>query len=397
MQNFRTVQEIAAKKKVPVSAVDPQDAGAAVIYGPDLDKYTNEDWDNLILYKSEIVFARITPQQKVEIVANLQSRGEKVIVTGDGVNDAIALKKADIGVAMGRGGSDVAKEAADVMFMDDNFASIVMAIKEGRTLFDNLKKAIAYTLTHCILELAPILINVAFDFPLGFASLQMLSVDLGTELGPAISLAYEKTEDDIMDRPPRNCKTDRLVSFRLLSYSYMQAGVIEVFWCFIAYFVFYGFNSTCQVPSSDLFGLSSDHFNDKIDHDNFYGSCDSNTQINVLQRVQTAWYVTVVLGQFSNVWVCRTRQVSIFKHGIFSNTVTNMGVLIEIGILMLIVFVPGLNGIFGTNTQNNNNADYAIVFVPWLGSFIMLIILTELRKGWTRKYPTGKIAKIFMW
>ena len=158
-----TAEELAKKRKCDLEMIDPRDATAAIVYGPNLDKYTREDWDDLLIGKQEIVFARITPQQKVEIVQNLQEREEKVIVTGDGVNDAIALKKADIGVAMGRGGSDVAKEAADVLFMDDDFASIVMAIKEGRTLFDNLKKAIAYTLCHCILELAPILLNFALD------------------------------------------------------------------------------------------------------------------------------------------------------------------------------------------------------------------------------------------
>jgi len=392
-----TVEDIARKRKCDVELVDPSDATAAIVYGPNMEKFTREDWDDLLLGKQEIVFARITPQQKVEIVQNLQERDEKVIVTGDGVNDAIALKKADIGVAMGRGGSDVAKEAADVLFMDDDFASIVMAIKEGRTLFDNLKKAIAYTLCHCILELAPILLNVALDLPLGFASLQMLSVDLGTELAPAISLAYEKTEDDIMDRPPRNCKKDSLVSFRLLSYSYLQAGVIQVFWCFVAYFLTFSLNSRyeCRVSPSDMYDLSSNYFNDNPIGP--YGGCSVHNQQVVLSQVQTAWYVTVVLGQFSNIWMCKTRQMSLFQHGI-ENPMTIYGVVIEIMILMLIVFVPGLQGVFNTNGEDViSRSDYALYFVPWVGILVSLWVFCESRKWWTRKYPTGKVAKLLMW
>ena len=390
-----TAEELAKKRKWDLEMVDPRDATAAIVYGPNLEKYTREDWDDLLIGKQEIVFARITPQQKVEIVQNLQEREEKVIVTGDGVNDAIALKKADIGVAMGRGGSDVAKEAADVLFMDDDFANIVMAIKEGRTLFDNLKKAIAYTLCHCILELAPILLNVALDLPLGFASLQMLSVDLGTELAPAISLAYEVTEDDIMDRPPRNCKKDSLVSFRLLSYSYLQAGVIEVFWCFVAYFLTFGLNSRCKVSPTDMYDLGSNYFNDSPTGE--WNGCSVDDQEWVIRQVQTSWYITVVLSQFANIWMCKTRQMSLFQHGI-NNPMTVYGVTIEIMILMLIVFVPGLQDVFNTNGEKvMSRNEYALYFVPWVGTLVTLWVFCESRKYWTRKYPTGKVAKLLMW
>lgn len=164
---YETIEEIAKKQKCSAKDLDPNIALAGIVTGSELNTFSEEDWKQLILIKRELVFARISPQQKVEIVENLQKMKEVVIVTGDGVNDAIALKKADIGVAMGKEGTDVAKEAAEVIFIDDNFESIVLAIKEGRTLFDNLKKNIAYTLSHCIIELTPILLYVALGLPLG--------------------------------------------------------------------------------------------------------------------------------------------------------------------------------------------------------------------------------------
>ena len=145
------------------------------------DLKTNEDWDK-VLSKDELVFARTTPQQKLKIVENFQRRGEIVAVTGDGVNDAPALRKADIGVAMGNpDSSEVAREAASVVLLDDNFASLVAAITEGRVLYDNLKKTIAYTLAHIPPETFPVIINLAFGMPLGLGSLLVLSIDLITE------------------------------------------------------------------------------------------------------------------------------------------------------------------------------------------------------------------------
>jgi len=158
---------------------------------------------------------------------------------------------------MGIGGNDVAKEAADVIFMDDNFASIIVGVEEGRILFDNLKKTVAYTLTHLIPEVIPILMNLALGFPLGLNSLLILTIDLGTELAPAISMAYEKAEADIMNRPPRNAKTDRLVSKSLLSYSYIIAGFINIGFCLLNYFLVF---IQEDVDLSLLYNSADDYF-----------------------------------------------------------------------------------------------------------------------------------------
>ena len=225
---------------------------AAVVHGGEIKDLKDEQIDDILMYHSEIVFARTSPQQKLIIVEGCQRMGAIVAVTGDGVNDSPALKKADIGVAMGIAGSDVSKQAADMILLDDNFASIVTGVEEGRLIFDNLKKSIAYTLTSNIPEISPFLFFILCDVPLPLGTVTILCIDLGTDMVPAISMAYERAESDIMKRPPRNPFTDKLVNERLISMAYGQIGMIQASAGFFVYFVIMAENGF--LPGR-LFGL----------------------------------------------------------------------------------------------------------------------------------------------
>ncbi|XP_076144059.1 sodium/potassium-transporting ATPase subunit alpha-1-like isoform X2 [Alosa pseudoharengus] len=223
-EGSETVKEMAERLNVPVSEINPRDVKACVIHGGELKDMTSEQLDDILRNHTEIVFARTSPQQKLIIVEGCQRQGAIVAVTGDGVNDSPALKKADIGVAMGIAGSDVSKQAADMILLDDNFASIVTGVEEGRLIFDNLKKSIAYTLTSKIPEMSPFLFFVIANIPLALGTVTILCIDLGTDMVPAISLAYEKAESDIMKRQPRDPVADKLVNERLISVAYGQIG-----------------------------------------------------------------------------------------------------------------------------------------------------------------------------
>jgi sodium/potassium-transporting ATPase subunit alpha len=208
---------------------------AVVIHGSRIDSLTEDDW-KLVVRMKEIVFARTSPEQKLTIVKQFTDAGNVTAMTGDGVNDAPALKQAAIGVAMGMNGSDVAREAADIVLLDDNFASIVVGIKEGRLLFANLKKSIAYTLAHSVPEILPVLVYTLVGWPSPINAILLLLIDLLTELVPATSLAFEKPERNIMQLPPRDIHRDKLVSLPLMLYSYLQAGVIITGCCLFVYF-----------------------------------------------------------------------------------------------------------------------------------------------------------------
>ena len=181
-------------------------------------------------------------------------QGHCVAVTGDGVNDSPAIKQADIGIAMGSG-SDVTKNAADMLLLDDNFNSIVVGVEQGRLIFDNLKKSIAYTLTHILPEIGPFIAFILLEIPLPISTILILCIDLGFDMIPAISLAYENAELDIMQRQPRNAKRDRLVNAKLINYSYLQIGIFELFAGFLTYFLV--FNDYGIAPKT-LFGIISE-------------------------------------------------------------------------------------------------------------------------------------------
>lgn len=189
-----------------------------------------------ILKTGETIFARVSPEQKLRIVSLLKGLGEIVAVTGDGVNDGPALRRADIGIAMGRRGTDVAKEAAHMILSDDNFSSIVAAVEEGRTIFENIKRFVAYVLNSNPQEMYPYIFWMLFpDTPLAMTVMGVLAVDVGTDLIPAMGLGVERPEAGIMERPPRG-KGERLLSMGFILRSYFVQGSILAFACYATYY-----------------------------------------------------------------------------------------------------------------------------------------------------------------
>lgn len=382
-----TTEDIALREGKQVSDIDPSLADAVVVHGAMISRFDEDDWD-YVLSKNQIVFARTSPQQKSLIVEQCQKRGEVVAVTGDGVNDSPALKRADIGIAMGVVGSDVAKETADVILLDDNFASIVAGIEEGRIIFDNLKKSICYTLSHLLPELLPFLISSIVSFPLALTSVLILCIDLGTELAPAISLAYEKGEQDTMKRKPRNIKTDHLVTPSLLVNSYLLTGALECVACFASFSIVLLRNGFQPL---DLF-RSNDYFSDNAPA---YVTADGAThdaasQLRVLGQAQTAYFLTLVICQVFNLISCKTRLMSIFKHGM-KNMIVNAAIVISISICVLLIYVPGIGVVFGTSPLD------AIYWAIPLPIAVCVLLWSELRKLICRTWPKGLASKILLW
>uniref|UniRef100_A0A1I8EZ87 Cation_ATPase_N domain-containing protein n=1 Tax=Wuchereria bancrofti TaxID=6293 RepID=A0A1I8EZ87_WUCBA len=229
--------ESSGRNHLKLSVIGAKQINWGVAVGDDLDRLDEYGWNEL-LKKKYIVFARINPYQKFRIIEECQKRGEIVAVTGQGVSDTQALACANIGIAMGVTGSDIAKQAADIILTDDNFASIVKGIEEGRLLFDNLRLSIAYTLAHLWPEIFPVVLQFTLGLPLGLSALQILSIDLASELPPSISLAYQSPESDIMRIPPRH-RNDRLVSRPLLIYSYAFTGTIITVGCIVSFLFVY--------------------------------------------------------------------------------------------------------------------------------------------------------------
>jgi sodium/potassium-transporting ATPase subunit alpha len=208
-----TRPKVAKRLGKKVEEIHSYEYDAVVVHGEQIDTLTDDEWDE-ILIKDEIIFARTSPAHKLEIVKRCQSLGHIVGVTGDGVNDSPALKKADLGIAMNISGSDVSKEAATMILLDDNFASTVAGIEEGRLIFQNLRKSVQYTICHTLPEVVACLLNVAIPLPLPLSALLIIFIDLGFELFMALSFAWEKPESDtgLLLLPPRKPVTPQSIA-----------------------------------------------------------------------------------------------------------------------------------------------------------------------------------------
>lgn len=380
-----TVHDIAKRVGVSIDSIDPFLAQAAVIHGSDLRDMNEQQIDELLSNHYEVVFARTSPQQKLNIVEACQRSGSIVAVTGDGVNDSPALKKADIGIAMGINGSDVSKQAADMILLDDNFASIVHGIEEGRLIFDNLKKSIAYTITSNVPELLPFLVYVMVGIPSALSTVCILLIDIVTDMMPAISLAYEKAETDIMRRRPRNPKTERLVNMKLIGLAYGQIGILQGIAGFFTYFVVY---SEHGWKIEDLIKIRDkwDNKNETKLRDSYNQEWDYDSRKKLEYTCQTAFFVTIVVLQWGMLIASKTRKLSIFQQGM-DNHVLNFSLVFETAVTAMLVYIPFM-AMFKL---------YPIQFVWWVFGLpftILTVVFDEIRKLFIRNRPGGWVERM---
>jgi magnesium-transporting ATPase (P-type) len=254
-----------------------------------------------ILAHGETIFARVAPEHKLRIVSLLKAMGEIVAVTGDGVNDAPALKKADIGIAMGLRGNDVAKEAAHMILTDDNFSSIVAAIEEGRAIFENIKRFMAYIFNSNPQEMYPFIFWVLFpDIPLAMTVMGVLAVDVGTDLIPAMGLGIEPPEQGLMERPPRR-REEKLLSLDFILRCYFVQGTLLALSCYATYF-YMGWVLGAWRP-----GLEASSMPPSPEGFRFQGASQAYLQ------TLTAYFFPTVTTQIANVLCKRSWKNSLFS------------------------------------------------------------------------------------
>jgi sodium/potassium-transporting ATPase subunit alpha len=408
-------KDLAAKRlQCAEEDVPENEYNSIVIHGDTIDGLSDEDWDT-IFSKDEIIFARTSPKHKLEIVKRAQSMRHIVGVTGDGVNDAPALKKADLGIAMNISGSDVSKDAASMILLDDNFASIVHGIEEGRLIFVNLKKSIQYTITHSMPEVIPNLLYIIVPLPIPLSAILILVIDLGFELFAALTFAWDipESEDGLMKMPPRKPvnpesidryrrhlirreqyvqyneegeevkpnifrrysnnihelfsaaywkeKFERsddevLVDFPLLSWAYLEIGLIEALGNMTCYFVVLWYNGITPYDAVIMQkGAVSptNYFSNgplyALDYTTIAGKVlNAEMQKRALGQAQSIVYWSIMVMQMFNMFACKTRFTMPIGRYMFSNKYTFAGIFGGASLATLIVYCPPFNIPFGT-------------------------------------------------
>lgn len=316
-----------------------------IIRGVDLDTISDQQiWEEV--KKQNVVFARVSPEQKLRIVKALKQHGEIVAVTGDGANDAPSLKEADIGVAMGVSGTDVAREAADMILLDDSFASIVRAVESGRAIYENLRKFMIYVFAHNWAELIPFVLYVLLGIPLPLLVVQVLAIDLGIDVIPSLALSREPPEPGIMLEQPRSVK-ERLFNTKVFLRSLYIGAIIAagaVIGCVTAW-------------SAGGWQLAND------------------PNSIVYMKGTTMTFAGIVVAQIGNVLATRTNKVSVFKTTVRSNKWIWLGIAAQLSIISVLVYVPLMQIFFHTT---------GLGLFDWLflASFACIVLLVEEVRKW---------------
>lgn len=355
----------------PTAQVIAQEVGIVekqccqVIRGVDLEELNDRAIIDEVK-KGNVIFARVSPEQKLRIVKVLKGSGEIVAVTGDGANDAPSLKEANIGVAMGASGTDVAREAADIVLLNDSFASIVKAVESGRAIYENIRKFIIYVFAHNWAELIPyimfaVLSTSILAIPLPLLVVQVLAIDLAIDVIPSLALSREPPEPGIMQEPPRSIK-ERLFTGKVFGRS-LFIGVI------IAVGALYGCLSTWMAGGWN------------------FGMPLAPTDPLYIKGV-TMTFAGIVVAQAGNVLACRTSKQSIFRTSLAKNKWIVWGIIAQLAILAVLVYVPVMQGVFGTTALTLNDWLYLISLA------IIVVVAEEIRKFVVRHFFTKKAEDI---
>jgi potassium/sodium efflux P-type ATPase len=329
-------------------------AEVQVVTGDSMGHLSDAQLRQILKYRSGLVFARMSPEHKLRLVQAYKDMGEIVAVTGDGVNDAPALRAAHIGMAMGLNGTDVAREAADIVLTDDNFATIISAIEQGRTVYQNIRKFITYILASNVAEVVPFLLMVALKIPPALVIMQILAVDLGTDMIPALALGIEPAEVGLMAHPPRP-KTQTLLGRSLLLRAYGFLGLIEASLGMLGFFMVwwshgYGFRELQAVTPSLL------------SH-----SADAATTA-IYAQATTMTLAVIVACQDGNVFACRSETTSVFRLNFFSNPLIWIGIATEWMLILVITNSEFFKGVFLTASLE-----------PW--QWLILVVCPPLMLG----------------
>ena len=312
----------------------------------------------------EVIFARMAPDHKLRLVAAFQARGDVVAVIGDGVNDAPALRKADIGIVMGLTGTDVAKEAGDVIITNDNFRSITDAIAEGRNVYTNLRKFITYIFASNVPEILPFIARVVFNVPLALTVAQILAIDLGTDLLPALALGTEKPEPDVMKHPPRH-RSQPLIDKPLIMRALLWLGGIEAGLCFLGYFLVFRAHGYTDLSLFIGANIDLQHYADNL-----------QTHLGrVYILATTVFHAGVVSAQIGNVFACRTESGKVRYLGYFKNKFLLAGIAIEAGLILMLIYFKPLAWAF-------EHLPIPLAYWPWLAAFGPALYLLD----WLRRH-----------